>query len=571
MRKIVGAAATATAGILIGSITEITANETDFENHYHEGEISVSEESSITDTSVFLVDGEGNVIDEYGDETRDLVESTFEEKRESLPETEAPEGSDQQHLTESNLLSLASGEVSEESGELMDNVKTAEIVQADQAVLDAPVFASANAISPEKNETPVMNGIDISHWQNGIDLNKIEADFILCKASGGNGYKDPDFKNYADSILNSGKLLGFYHFAQDNGYAGSADEEAEFFYTVTRDYVGKGLPVLDWEGSALIHGPSWAKSFLDRYYALSGVKCLIYMSASTTRDWDWGNVAEAGYQLWLAQYAYGGDHIQNGYEEDPWTDGKGTGAFDTALMHQYSSGGKLPGYEGRLDLDIFYGTREDWIDLCKSNQSDAVLYRLYNRITGEHLYTLSAYERDVLKNGDWNYEGIAWRAPVYSGSAVYRLYNRRTGDHHYTTSPLERDSLRTGDWNYEGIAWYSAEGDTPVYRLYNPSFTVGSHHFTTSYYEYQSLKQYGWNQEGIAWYGCEERNIKQQTKKEVMKSPERTRLNRSASSQPDGDYFERLLLSLSHTHGVKVSNVLIPQTNYLETAIENNI
>ena len=30
-----------------------------------------------------------------------------------------------------------------------------------------------------------MNGIDISHWQKGIDLSKIKADFVIAKATEG--------------------------------------------------------------------------------------------------------------------------------------------------------------------------------------------------------------------------------------------------------------------------------------------------------------------------------------------------------------------------------------------------
>ena len=215
-------------------------------------------------------------------------------------------------------------------------------------------------------------------------------------------------------------------------------------------------------------------------------------------------------------------------------------------------------------MDIFYGTRQDWIDLCKSTQTQAALYRLYNRITGEHLYTLSAYEREVLKRGDWNYEGIAWQAPAYSGSAVYRMYNRRTGDHHYTTSVFERDSLRKGDWNYEGIAWYSAVEAIPVYRLYNPAFTVGSHHFTTSYYEYQALKQYGWNQEGIAWYGCEEpksRTLSRNVSQGRTRSSNKSDLQ---NADDEFDTFKRVILNIPQTQKIPVSDVHLNETTYLE-------
>lgn len=52
--------------------------------------------------------------------------------------------------------------------------------------------------------------------------------------------------------------------------------------------------------------------------------------------------------------------------------------------------------------------------------SSIPMYRMYNRYSGEHLYTRSVGERDNLKRVGWNYEGVAWNAPT-SGTPVYRL------------------------------------------------------------------------------------------------------------------------------------------------------
>lgn len=62
------------------------------------------------------------------------------------------------------------------------------------------------------------------------------------------------------------------------------------------------------------------------------------------------------------------------------------------------------------------------------------LYRLYNPYSGEHFYTDSAFERDVLSSIGWNDEGLAWKVPTKRGDSVYRLYNPYSGDHHYTLS-----------------------------------------------------------------------------------------------------------------------------------------
>ena len=133
----------------------------------------------------------------------------------------------------------------------------------------------------------------------------------------------------------------------------------------------------------------------------------------------------------------------------------------------------------------------------------ATMYRLYNPNSGEHFYTSNVSEKDYLDSIGWNYEGIAWNAPVSSDKPVYRLYNPNAGDHHYTTNAAEKDHLVSVGWNYEGIGWYSSGEDAqPLYRLYNPNATgAGSHHYTTSAGERDNLKSIGWNDEGIAWYG----------------------------------------------------------------------
>ena len=67
---------------------------------------------------------------------------------------------------------------------------------------------------------------------------------------------------------------------------------------------------------------------------------------------------------------------------------------------------------------------------------EVTIYRLYNPISGEHLYTRDANEKNVLssKHG-WKYEGVGWYAPT-SGKPVYRLYNPGLANHLYTTDTL---------------------------------------------------------------------------------------------------------------------------------------
>lgn len=132
------------------------------------------------------------------------------------------------------------------------------------------------------------------------------------------------------------------------------------------------------------------------------------------------------------------------------------------------------------------------------------LWRLYNPYSGEHLYTLSQNERNILASMGWVDEGGAWVSPNSSTIKIYRLYNPNSGDHHYTMSLNEYNTLGAIGWVREGLAWYSADSDgTPLYRLFNPNVAVGSHHFTQSVLERLKMAADGWVYEGIAWYGMD--------------------------------------------------------------------
>lgn len=131
-----------------------------------------------------------------------------------------------------------------------------------------------------------------------------------------------------------------------------------------------------------------------------------------------------------------------------------------------------------------------------------VMYRLYNRWSGEHLFTADEDEYDSLGLIGWNQEGEAWVSPATSDTPVYRLYNSWSGDHFYTKDYGEYVDLGRIGWNQEGIAFYSAgEDGLPIYRLYNPYVEVGTHLFTTDADEYDQLQPIGWRGEGIAFYG----------------------------------------------------------------------
>lgn len=157
----------------------------------------------------------------------------------------------------------------------------------------------------------------------------------------------------------------------------------------------------------------------------------------------------------------------------------------------------------------------DWTWLT-SQKEGRVLYRLYNPSSGEHFYTGSANERNVLISSGWKDEDTAWSTPVEDGEPVYRLYNPNASDHHYTKSENERNGLVQAGWKDEGIAFYSeSEYGRTVYRLYNPNARSGSHHYTLSLKERNALIQAGWKAEGTAFFAISDYDFAQNDNGEI--------------------------------------------------------
>lgn len=351
-----------------------------------------------------------------------------------------------------------------------------------------------------------LDGFDISHWQGNIDVAAVPGDFVIIKATEGIDYRYDAMAEKADAALAAGKLIGFYHFAS---VGSTVEQQAGYFVDYVKSYVGKALLFLDWEdrSSSKItdEGPSWAKMWLDTVYQLTGVRPLIYMSKYKTTQYDYSSVVQ-DYKLWLARYASKDNAY--GYNENPDLGDGYFGAWEKPTLYQYSSTTYLSGYSGNLDVDKFYGTREDWEAMAASDHQDEqmkTVYRVYNSWTGEHLFTESEDEYQMLVQAGWNGEGKAWDAPASGTTPVYRLYNRwlTAGTHLYTTSWDEYEELYAMGWYQEGIAFYSVPEDTqgsmPILRLYNPY--NGDHHFTANQEERNQLVSLGWIYEGTAFYG----------------------------------------------------------------------
>ena len=200
-----------------------------------------------------------------------------------------------------------------------------------------------------------LKGIDISNHQRGLDLSKIDCDFVIIKATEGKSYVDPSCDTFFQKALSLGKKLGVYHFA--NNSDNTAQQEADWFIQNTRGYIGKAIPVLDWEDNITDNVP-WALEWLQRVEEAYGCKPIIYMSESVVNRHDWSSVANANYGIWVAKYR---DNLPDyNYDMSKAGNMPSIKYWSTMALWQWTSTGRLNGWNGNLDLDVFYGDVTAW-------------------------------------------------------------------------------------------------------------------------------------------------------------------------------------------------------------------
>lgn len=194
-----------------------------------------------------------------------------------------------------------------------------------------------------------MNGIDISNWQNGINLDAVPYDFIIVKATQGKTYVSPDCARQVEQARARGKLFGVYHYIDGSGAIG----EADFFIDNIKNWVGEGMLCLDWESNqnSAWGNEDYLRQVAQRVIDRTGIPPVIYVQQSRMAQVK--PIADAlNCALWIAQYA---NMNATGYQDAPWNEG----AYSCAIR-QYSSCGRLSGYSGNLDLNKAYMDAAAW-------------------------------------------------------------------------------------------------------------------------------------------------------------------------------------------------------------------
>lgn len=189
----------------------------------------------------------------------------------------------------------------------------------------------------------MLKGIDISHWNSASAITK-ELDFVICKATEGNTYKDKTFLANLEKCSKLGiECVGAYHFAKTNQNV--QDNVDNFVNTVMKaKQFGKSMILaLDIEGIDITRKNAfqWCLDWLQLVELATGIKPVVYVSASYTKKMK--EIASHGYGLWVAHWTK--KPKPTFYNWKFWA------------FWQY-------GVVNKLDRDYFNGTKEQYIKYC---------------------------------------------------------------------------------------------------------------------------------------------------------------------------------------------------------------
>lgn len=207
-----------------------------------------------------------------------------------------------------------------------------------------------------------LQGIDLSSNNGSVNLNKVSAPIVISKLTGGLDYFWNN--NLIDESLKAHKLAGAYHFEDEYHVHSKIKEQAYYFFKHFKPYLGKVLPILDYEVPLndkifTQHDINRIDTFCREFKRLSGVNCVVYCSKSLIWNHVITDYLKQNNMFWFAQYA---DLKATGYQSKPWTDNH---VLDVSVIgQQYTPNGRVNGVNGAVDLSIFYITSANWKKSC---------------------------------------------------------------------------------------------------------------------------------------------------------------------------------------------------------------
>ncbi|MFZ5854869.1 MAG: GH25 family lysozyme [Chloroflexota bacterium] len=218
---------------------------------------------------------------------------------------------------------------------------------------DSPPPSATPSPSVTPPPGPVLEGIDVSHWQAAIDWSQVAGSgkrFVIMKATQGQSFLDSMYAANHAGARAAGLTVGAYHFATPSSDPNDPILEADWYVANAGLLPGDLVPALDLEQNGGL-SPSalqtWVGAWLAEVYARLGVRPMIYTSPSFWKN-SMGNTtmfADQGYAiLWVAHWFVTSPTVPaNNWGGRGWT------------FWQYDDCGSVAGIAGCVDLDRYNG------------------------------------------------------------------------------------------------------------------------------------------------------------------------------------------------------------------------
>lgn len=211
-----------------------------------------------------------------------------------------------------------------------------------------------------------LYGIDVSHHQGTILWEKLveyeesgkRVNFVFMKATEGSQIKDATFEKNWDLAKKLGITRGAYHFYRPEE---PIDKQCSFFLKNVKLEKGDLPPVVDIEitsGKTSKQLREGLKKWLEIIESHTCVKPIIYTNLRFYHK----HLANyfTTYPLWIAKYDRESFELKDSA---------------TWLFWQYSQTGSLPGIRGKVDLNVFTGTKDDFLNLLLKDSCQYVKHK----------------------------------------------------------------------------------------------------------------------------------------------------------------------------------------------------
>ncbi len=215
-----------------------------------------------------------------------------------------------------------------------------------------------------KESDMALDGIDLSHHNlvtNWTALQTANIQFVYLKATEGLTYVDPAFARYWGEASTAGLRRGAYHFFHP---LTSPEAQADHFCTIMAQLKTGDLPPAvdleeivpppdEWPRVPPAQRQDIVSRFVQRLETNCGVRPVIYTRRGWLGDFMPDPAGLAVYPIWLADYQ---SQTAPGVPA-PWTQW---------TFWQHSEIGTLPGIQGPVDLNRFFGSVQDLASISQA-------------------------------------------------------------------------------------------------------------------------------------------------------------------------------------------------------------